>query len=243
MTRQLVVGEELSTKELLVFLGYSSRTWNSGGGQKEYILSVFEDHYDYIVEQRWRTNYYIITGIKHHYEGRVKLTSKQKREYERKIEEIIKQDNVQTASNICRIILQDESFKVYHKEYLFIKIIRDLMKEKFGTYKDRTASPGNSGRINRKVWVTFLSPIEYRELTKEELDFLFSYNDKELHQEQAELTEQYMSKEITKDEFLNKLGDNRVSFYGQLKNNFVREYGFTPFLANEYELSAFYVKV
>ena len=118
---ELIEGNYYSPHDLQTFMEVSESTWSH---RRNELLSNLSLYYDYEVEYEGRKTTFHILKKLGDYQGipNKRDASKRNNTYRSKIVEVIKADNVQTASNVARIIKDDSE-------------IREL-NHKFGTVQD-----------------------------------------------------------------------------------------------------------
>ena len=120
---ELIEGNYYSPHDLQTFMEVSESTWSH---RRNELLSNLSLYYDYEVEYEGRKTTFHILKKLGDYQGipNKRDASKRNNTYRSKIVEVIKADNVQTASNVARIIKDDSE-------------IREL-NHKFGTVQEYT---------------------------------------------------------------------------------------------------------
>lgn len=150
MKKELQVGRYYSTKELQAFMGIKESTWSH---KRDALLRNLSIYYDYEVEYDGRKAEYHILKKLGDYQGIPRKRNAAKRDavYSSQIIEVIKEDNVQTAANVARIINDHKEIQEFnHKFGTVQEYTRLRMREMFGKQQNEG---GTTGRILEKVWV------------------------------------------------------------------------------------------
>ena len=138
-----------SPHDLQTFMEVSESTWSH---RRNELLSNLSLYYDYEVEYEGRKTTFHILKKLGDYQGipNKRDASKRNNTYRSKIVEVIKADNVQTASNVARIIKDDSEIQeLNHKFGTVQEYTRLRMREMFGKYQN---DGGTDGRILEKIW-------------------------------------------------------------------------------------------
>ena len=109
---ELVVGKTYTTQELIKALDISRSTWDHS---KDKYLNNLSNYYEYKVnyEGRRRT-YTIIKKIGDYRKPPNKRSSEERNMvYQKEITEVIEADPIQTAANVTRIIIDNDSIKAF----------------------------------------------------------------------------------------------------------------------------------
>lgn len=233
--KELEIGRLYSTSELRNFMEIGVSTWEH---KRDILLDNFSLYYEYEVEYEGRkTNYRILKKLGD-YQKPPNRRDKTKRDaiYAEEIVNVIKEDNIQTAKNVSRIIKSTESIIQFnHTDGTIYEYTRLRMRELFGNGKDRE---GSIGTIKDKFWCRLdIEHNIYIPLTQDQIDEFFNY----FHQERTESWEQEMellcdfhNGLIDKKDFQNMLGEISFSDFTAARNRFKNKYGFYPIKVPEY---------
>ena len=150
---ELIEGNYYSPHDLQTFMEVSESTWSH---RRNELLSNLSLYYDYEVEYEGRKTTFHILKKLGDYQGipNKRDASKRNNTYRSKIVEVIKADNVQTASNVARIIKDDSEIReLNHKFGTVQEYTRLRMREMFGKYQN---DGGTDGRILEKYGVGWI---------------------------------------------------------------------------------------
>lgn len=215
------LGKKYTTEEFKSILGVGRKTWD---GRREELLEHCKDYFDFKVVSEGRYKYYIITKIIADYEPlpRRSKTAEKNSFYSEKVETIIKQQPLNTGSNIGRIIVKEDN-KFGHKEGTAAKRSRDVLRKDYQ-------------KITLK-WC-FLDKVNniYQPLNEEELEYLFegfknhkSSENKEMFIEKLMgFVDAYFNDEITEDTFQDQCKLQMFTAYEYAMERFIKKYGRRP---------------
>lgn len=238
---ELFENDIYTTDEMISFFGVSKDIWKK---KKEQLLFHFGSFYEYEViydkNDHRKKNYRIIKQL-YEYEPPQKKSIKRDKIYESQIKEVIECDNIQTASNVSRIIKDtDEIKELNHTEGTVYEYTRVRMRIMFGT---KVGESGTSGRIVQKIWCRLDKDNNCYELLSDhqiqEFYKLFNEKKEALNEEQLTLYCDYDNGLISKEELYERIGESGLSCYLEARKEFNKRYGFYPIKVPEYELSAF----
>lgn len=230
-----------TTQEMIEFFGVSKDTWKK---KKDSLLDHFRRYYVYEVfydqKDRRKINYKILKKIQD-YEAPLKKGEIRDLVYDKKIEEVIEIDNVQTAKNVSRIIKDDnEIIALNHTDNTRYEYTRIRMRIMFGI---KAGEHGTKGFISDKIWCRLDENNNcYIELTPEEIQNFYSiYNDEKQLIQEDELTvlSDFQNGLITKEEMNEQIGENVLSAFIQARMAYKALYGYYPIKVPVYQLSAF----
>lgn len=235
------VGRAYSTEEMREFFDETKDSWKKNKAKSLNYLKQFYEYEERKCEHdRRRTEYYIIRKIKP-YESLVKSKrERQNRIYSEYIIPVIKQDPLQTAANVSRIIVSEkEIIALNHKESTSYDYVRKNMKEMFGK---NSGKRGTLGIIFEKVWCHLdKSNNKYLPLSDKEKSFLFerfsTLKDKSMKQE-IEIYQDYKADLISEDEMQRQVKESSIAWFLKARAEFAAKYGYHPMKVPKYEFSA-----
>ena len=231
-----------STKEMMKFFGVSKDTWKKN---KDKLLNHFRHYYMYEVyydeTDRRKINYRILKKL-NDYESPLKKGEKRDLIYDKKIEEVISADNIQTAKNISRIIKNDKEIAALnHTDNTRYEYTRLRMRNMFGIKK---GGCGSKGIILDKVWCKLdIENNKYIRLTPEEIKRFYDIygNEKKLVKEyELTIVSDFANGLIGKEEMNELIGEGILYAFICARREYKSLYGFTPIKVPVYALSAFY---
>ena len=231
----LEAGKTYSTTDIRKFMNVGTSTWEHN---KNKLLDNFSLYYEYEVEYSGRnTNYKILKKLGD-YQKPPNKRDKTKRDstYAEEIVHVIKEDNVQTAMNVARIIGTTEPIVQFnHSAGTVYEYTRVRMRALFGNGKDQE---GTIGTISNKIWCRLDAEHNvYIPLTQEQITQFYDYFREECSEtEEAEmdLLCDYTNGLITKTEFNSIIGEISFNHFKFARDRFLSKYGFYPIKVPEY---------
>ncbi len=239
---ELVIGKTYRTDELIKELGVSRSVFSH---KKDKYLDSLSRAYKYEVTCKGRANLYTIIEKIGDYEKPQKEMQEKKNDavIHDFIKEVIEEDNLQTAANISRKAVGETNSKVVElglKESTIRKYVRTNMKKMFGT---KIYEGGTDGCFEEKVWCKLNKKDNvYEELSDDIIQEFYNTFDEvksEIKREDIEILEDYYNDLITKEEFLEKIGDYNINLYSMVRRSFVNKYGFYPIKVPRYLLQGY----
>ena len=238
---ELKVNQTYTTQEMIEFFGVSKATWKK---KKDRLLDHFRRYYMYEVfydtKDRRKINYKILKKLQE-YEPPLGKGAKRDLVYDRKIEEVIEEDNIQTARNVSRIIKDDtEIVALNHTDNTRYEYTRVRMRIMFGT---KAGEHGTKGFISDKIWCKLDENNNcYIELTpKKKQKFYDIYSDEKKLIQEDELTimSDYQNGLITQEEMKTLISDTTLGAFISARTLYKEKYGYYPIKVPVYQLSAF----
>ena len=238
---ELKVNQTYTTQEMIEFFGVSKATWKK---KKDRLLDHFRRYYMYEVfydtKDRRKINYKILKKLQE-YEPPLGKGAKRDLVYDRKIEEVIEEDNIQTARNVSRIIKDDtEIVALNHTDNTRYEYTRVRMRIMFGT---KAGEHGTKGFISDKIWCKLDENNNcYIELTPEEIQKFYDiYSDEKKLIQEDELTimSDYQNGLITQEEMKTLISDTTLGAFISARTLYKEKYGYYPIKVPIYQLSAF----
>ena len=238
---ELKVNHTYTTQEMIEFFGVSKATWKK---KKDRLLDHFRRYYMYEVfydtKDRRKINYKILKKLQE-YEPPLGKGAKRDLVYDRKIEEVIEEDNIQTARNVSRIIQDDtEIVALNHTDNTRYEYTRVRMRIMFGT---KAGEHGTKGFISDKIWCKLDENNNcYIELTPEEIQKFYDiYSDEKKLIQEDELTimSDYQNGLITQEEMKTLISDTTLGAFISARTLYKEKYGYYPIKVPVYQLSAF----
>lgn len=227
---QWEVGKTYTTKEMIQLFGVSESTWGHGGKNK--LLDNFKQYYDYDVIYEGRSTIYQITKQLGEYNKPLRKNDSKKRDaiYSEEIEKVVREDNIQTAKNVSRIIKNNKPIvELNHKENTVYENTRLRMREMFGI---KEHEGGTIGGILDKVWCGLdvqtnryfrMSDDEYDEFRK----IMNSARDATIDEE-VELCSDYQNGLIEDADFNKKLKEISFGAFLFAQYAFKKSHGYRP---------------
>ena len=222
-------------------MGISESTWSH---KRDELLRNLSLYYDYEVEYEGRTTkYHILKKLGDYQKIPNKRDAKiRDNTYSEKIVEVIKEDNVQTAANVARIIQDDEKIKVFNHKFSTVQEYTRLqMREMFGKNQNEG---GTRGRILEKIWCR--ADLEYNvyvPMPQEQIKAFFDL----FHEERkldakftVEAMNDYEIGLITKEEMNAIIGDQTFFSYQNARREFKAKFGYTPVKVPVYGLDDYH---
>ena len=238
---ELKVNQTYTTQEMIEFFGVSKATWKK---KKDRLLDHFRRYYMYEVfydtKDRRKINYKILKKLQE-YEPPLGKGAKRDLVYDRKIEEVIEEDNIQTARNVSRIIKDDtEIVALNHTDNTRYEYTRVRMRIMFGT---KAGEHGTKGFISDKIWCKLDENNNcYIELTPEEIQKFYDiYSDEKKLIQEDELTimSDYQNGLITQEEMKTLISDTTLGAFISARTLYKEKNGYYPIKVPVYQLSAF----
>ena len=238
--KELEVGRYYTTKALQAFMEVSNSTWSH---KRNELLSNFSLYYEYEVEYQGReTKYHILKKLGDYQKIPNKRNAQKRNEvYGEKIIEVVKEDNVQTAANVARIIKDKEEIQEFqHKFGTVSEYTRLQMREMFGT---RQNEGGTKGRILDKIWCRLDSEYNcYIPLPEEQVQgFLKLFHAEHKLSAKAELDALNDCEIglISKEERDSIIGEAAYFSYANARREFKAKYGYTPIKVPVYGIEGY----
>ena len=226
---------------MIEFFGVSKATWKK---KKDRLLDHFRRYYMYEVfydtKDMRKINYKILKKLQE-YEPPLGKGAKRDLVYDKKIEEVIEEDNIQTARNVSRIIKDDtEIVALNHTDNTRYEYTRVRMRIMFGT---KAGEHGTKGFISDKIWCKLDENNNcYIELTPEEIQKFYDiYSDEKKLIQEDELTimSDYQNGLITQEEMKTLISDTTLGAFISARTLYKEKYGYYPIKVPVYQLSAF----
>ena len=234
----LQVNEELTTKELIEYLGVSKDVWKRNRNK---LLENFGRYYEYEVIYRGRNiNYRIIKRLDD-YKPFEKKRDKRDKAYEENILDVISEDNIQTAMNVSRIIKDNEDIKKFnHKDSTIYEYTRVRMRNMFGVVANEG---GTKGIISKKIWCRLDRKNNcYIEMSEEDIeDFYKIYSDikESIKEDELEIFSDYQNGLISREEMNSRIGICGFESFKLARKRFAEKHKFFPIKVPVYTISAF----
>lgn len=236
---ELIENKTYSTAEMREFFGVSKDNWKK---QRDKLLLHLTHYYEYEREydeqDRRKVNYHIHKKLQD-YKPPERKRERQNALYCKKIIEVIKRDNLQTAKNISRIIKDDkEIMALNHKDGTIYEYTRVNMRNMFGDSVE-----GNlKGIISEKIWCR--ADIEhncYIPLTENQIQYLYDriHQYKEVQEKELKACIDYDNNLITEAERSKLVKESSLQCFLDAKKDFKQKYGHFPIKVPRYQLSAF----
>lgn len=238
---ELKENQTYTTQEMIEFFGVSKATWKK---KKDRLLDHFRRYYMYEVfydtKDMRKINYKILKKLQE-YEPPLGKGAKRDLVYDKKIEEVIEEDNIQTARNVSRIIKDDtEIVALNHTDNTRYEYTRVRMRIMFGT---KAGEHGTKGFISDKIWCKLDENNNcYIELTPEEIQKFYDiYSDEKKLIQEDELTimSDYQNGLITQEEMKTLISDATLGAFISARALYKEKYGYYPIKVPVYQLSAF----
>ena len=225
---ELEINKTYSTTELIQALQISKPTWDR---RRQDYLDNLALYYEYEITTKGRSvNYHIIQKLGD-YQPPLRKNAKEKSnaDYVKEIAEVVRQDNLQTAANVSRLIKCKEDIQQYHhSETTLCEYTRQHMNEMYG---NDVGKSGTHGYIISYNWCRFYKDKnKYEPMTQEQYeDFrhMFGANqaacDKQLNAWSG-----YMSGDLTRAERNEIVIDAQENIFLETINAFYAKYGCYP---------------
>ena len=237
---ELIEGNYYSPHDLQTFMEVSESTWSH---RRNELLSNLSLYYDYEVEYEGRKTTFHILKKLGDYQGipNKRDASKRNNTYRSKIVEVIKADNVQTASNVARIIKDDSEIQeLNHKFGTVQEYIRLRMREMFGKYQN---DGGTDGRILEKIWCRLdLEHNCYIPMPEDQIQafYEFFYAERKASAPiELDALNDYEIGLITKEDMTAIIGQQAYFGYANARREFKAKYGYTPVKVPVYGIYGF----
>lgn len=226
---ELREGEYYSTAQMREFMDVSQSTWSH---KRNELLDNFSLYYEYEVEYEGRTTTYHILKKLGDYQGIPNKRDAEARRaaYSTQIIEVIKEDNVQTAANVARIIQNSDAIRVFNHKYGTIQeYSRIQMREMFGSGKNGV---GTKGMIMDKIWCRAdLENNCYIPMPEEHIKAFYGFfrRERELDDKiEIEIMNDYAVGLLTKEEMEERISQQTFFSYQNARREFRARYGYTP---------------
>lgn len=227
--------------DMIHFFNVSPDTFKKN---RENLLYHLQCYYEYEIEYDptdHRKKLYHILKKKFDYEPPQRKSVKRDNTYQTKIAEVIEQDNVQTAMNVKRLIINTDEIAAFkHKEGTVYEYTRNNMRVMFGT---KAGERGTRGYIKEKIWCKLDTDNNcYIPLSAEEISAFYTlFTTEKLEAKEIELTilSDYDNGLISREEMQEQLGNNSFYCFLSARQQYKAQYGFYPIKVPVYELSAF----
>lgn len=238
---ELLEGQKYSREDMIHFFNVSPATFKKN---REKLLHHLQAFYEYEIEYDstdHRKQLYHIIKKNFDYEPPQKKSVKRDQTYQSKIIEVIEQDNVQTAMNVKRLIMDSEEIAAFnHKEGTVYEYTRNNMRIMFGT---KAGEFGTRGYIKEKIWCKLDEDNNcYIPLNPEEISnfyTLFNTQKDETKEIELSILSDYKNGLISKDEMNKQIGDTSLYCFISARKTYKTTYGFYPIKVPIYEISAF----
>lgn len=231
---ELEIGKTYSTKELYEALGVSKSVFSH---KKDQYLKQISLAYHYEVEYKGRSILYTITEKIGDYQKPERKNAREKidKTIRQFINETIEEDPMQTAANINRRAWEDhdthpsEVVLLGLKEGTTNEYIRLNLREMYGT---KVNEGGTDGMIEKKVWCHLNKEYNYYEEMPQDMIDRFYECFNEVNKEQKHLdiniANDYKIGLITREEYLDKLGEATMNKFTAGRKKFYDRYGYYP---------------
>lgn len=159
------------------------------------------------------------------YETPKEKVSKEKRMeyYKEKTDTIIAEEPYNSGSNVARNIQVNNKYKV--QDDTVARYVRKILRQFYISVDDRWSRPTEDG-------------LHYVPLTEEELDYLkMLFTTKGNNELNYKYCAEYKAGNITRQEFLELLGDNVLNDYNEIITIFKEKYGYFPIKTKKYQSS------
>ena len=238
---ELLEGVTYTTDDMIKFFNVSKPTWKK---KREQLLLHFGSFYEYEVEydkDDYRKRSYTIIKKLFDYEPPQKKSVKRDKTYEKKIIDVIENDNLQTAMNVSRIIKDEDEIKAMnHKDGTVYEYTRVRMRNMFGT---KAGESGTRGYISEKVWCRFnADDCCYETISPDLINAFYKFFTEEkeaVKEEHLTLYSDYHNGLITREELNEYIGISGYQCFLNARRAFYMKYDFYPIKVPVYELSAF----
>lgn len=238
---ELLEGHRYSRDDIIHFFKVSPATFKK---KRNELLHHLQSFYEYEIEYDstdHRKQVYHIIKKNFDYEPPEKKSVKRDKTYQTKILEVLEQDNLQTAMNVKRLIIDSDEIKAFkHKEGTVYENTRVNMRVMFGT---KAREGGTKGYIKEKIWCKLDEDNAcYIPLNPEEIANFYSLftterdNSKEI---ELAILSDYKNDLISKEEMAKQIGDTSLYCFLSARKTYKNTYGFYPIKVPLYEISAF----
>ena len=224
-----------STKEMIKLFGISQSTWDHN---RDKYLDNFSLYYEYECIYSGRSTDYHILKQLGDYQKPPSKRNKEIRDgvYSNEIIKVVKEDSLQTAANVSRIIKDNEPIRAYnHADGTVYEYTRVRMREMFGKYLD---SGGTIGGITEKIWCRLDSDhncyIPIGEVMEQKFFSMIRAEKSGKTAFEAEIFNAYDNGLITAEERDREIGASGFSAYLEAKKRFYAVYGFYPIKVPNY---------
>jgi len=166
---------------------------------------------------------YMLTKELIPYETIKEKNSKEKRMeyYKEKTDAIIAEEPYNSGSNVARNIQVNNKYKV--QEETVARYVRQVLRTFYTSVDDRWSRPSEDH-------------LHYIPLTAEELDYLkMLFKTKGNNELNFKYCAEYQAGNLSKQEFLELLGDNVLNDYNAIMNMFKDKFGFRPQKTKKYQ--------
>lgn len=225
---ELLENHIYTTAELQEAMGISASTWKR---KRQELLDNLALYYDYEIITTGRSiNFHVVEKLGE-YQPPLRKNAKEKRDadYAKEIAEVVRQDNLQTAANISRIIKYKEDIQQYHhSDNTICKYTRENMNLMYG---DDVGKSGTHGCIISYNWCRFYKEQnKYEPMTQEQYDdfrHMFGANQAACD-EQLNAWSGYMSGDLTRAERDEIVIEAQENVFFDTMNAFYVKYGCYP---------------
>ena len=229
------VDKVYSTKQMIELFGISQSTWDHNRNK---YLDNFALYYEYECIYKGRnTDYHILKQLGD-YQKPPSKRDKEVRDnvYSNEIIEVVKEDSLQTAANVSRIIKDNEPIKAYnHSDGTVYEYTRIRMRELFGRSLDEG---GTIGGMTEKIWCKLDSEhncyIPIGEVMEQKFFTMIRAEKSMTTAFEAEIYDGYENGLITAEERDTIIGRRGYSAYLEAKKRFAEIYGFYPIKVPNY---------
>ena len=230
------INEVLTVKEFKKKFNITERMWKPEN--KEETLKWISNFYAFEEVGNTVSKKFILTEKYSDYEPPEKKKSKEAKMkiYSQELEDEIRKHPYHIYKTLtCNVVLTDKTKTCNHKFGTSYGYVREIMK--------------NDPRFKKTgtIWCErFYYPVDgehFRPLTEEELEGLKAirsevYNDDKWNEQEEDILFAYKNGEIERSEYAEKISALSLNKYGEYMDKFTKQYGFTPWKANIYEVVA-----
>ena len=193
---------------------------NTFYAHKEEYLDYLSNFFNWTITTKG--SYILLNEIKP-YESLKEKNSKEKRMqyYKERTDKIIAAEPYNSGSNVARNIQVNNKYNV--QEDTVARYVRKVLRQCYTTIDDRWSRPSDDN-------------LHYIPLTEEELTYLKElFKTKGNNELNYKYCAEYQAGNISKQEFLELLGDNVLNDYNTIMNLFKERYGYRPIKTKKYE--------
>lgn len=193
---------------------------NTFSKKKQYYLNHLSEYFSWGLTTK---NKYILFAELKPFETPKEKNSKEKRMqyYKERTDKIIAAEPYNSGSNVARNIQVNNKYQV--QEDTVARYVRKLLRQCYITIDDRWSRPSEDN-------------LHYIPLTEEELIYLKElFKTKGNNELNYKYCAEYQAGNISKQEFLELLGDNVLNDYNTIMNLFKERFGYRPIKTKKYE--------
>lgn len=195
-------------------------TPKSFSNNRERYLNHLSLYFDWYLTTKGK---YVLVKELQPYETPKEKNSKEKRMqyYKERTDKIIAAEPYNSGSNVARNIQVNNKYQV--QEDTVARYVRKLLRQCYTTIDDRWSRPSEDN-------------LHYIPLTQEELTYLKElFKTKGNNELNYKYCAEYQAGNISKQEFLELLGDNVLNDYNTIMNLFKERFGYRPIKTKKYE--------